>query len=150
MRDAGALVPNIARAFGVTEAHVYRRLKLADLSAPVLDALAAGEISLGIASAFTVSNDEALTLAILEQAKNRSYYTEHQIKNLLNPESLQGRQANVRLVPPLSSLMLMFGRGQIRRARSGSLRGVAGLPPKEGERDREAEAARSGGAWVLP
>ena len=89
MRDAGALAHSIAKAFGVTEAHVYRRLKLADLPAPVLDALAAKEISLAFATAFTVSNDEALTLAVLEQAKGRSYYTEHQIKNLLNPDSLQ-------------------------------------------------------------
>ncbi|WP_435170314.1 ParB/RepB/Spo0J family partition protein [Falsirhodobacter sp. 1013] len=89
MRDAGALAHSIAKAFGVTEAHVYRRLKLADLPAPVLDALAAKEISLAFATAFTVSNDEALTLTVLEQAKGRSYYTEHQIKNLLNPDSLQ-------------------------------------------------------------
>ena len=60
MRDAGALAPSIAKAFGVTEAHVYRRLKLADLPAPVLDALAAGQINLATATAFTVSNDEAL------------------------------------------------------------------------------------------
>ncbi|OWJ74405.1 ParB/RepB/Spo0J family partition protein [Haematobacter genomosp. 1] len=89
MRDAGALAHSIAKAFGVTEAHVYRRLKLADLPAPVLDALAAKEISLAIATAFTVSNDEALTLAILERAKAHSYYSEHQIKSMLTPDSLQ-------------------------------------------------------------
>lgn len=35
MREAGSSVPQIARAFAVTEAHVYRRLKLADLPDPV-------------------------------------------------------------------------------------------------------------------
>ena len=89
MRDAGALAPSIAKAFGVTEAHVYRRLKLADLPAPVLDALAAGQISLAFATAFTVSNDEALTLTVLDRVKAHPYYSEHQIKSLLTPDSLQ-------------------------------------------------------------
>ncbi|WP_435171577.1 ParB/RepB/Spo0J family partition protein [Falsirhodobacter sp. 1013] len=89
MRDAGALAPSIAKAFGVTEAHVYRRLKLADLPAPVMDALAAGQISLATAAAFTVSNDEALTLTVLDRVKAHPYYSEHQIKSLLTPNSLQ-------------------------------------------------------------
>lgn len=62
MRESGADVPTIARTFGITEAHVYRRLALAALPAPVLDALKAGEINLGAAKAFTVADDEALAL----------------------------------------------------------------------------------------
>lgn len=49
-----------ARTFGISEAHVYRRLALAVLPAPVLDALKAGEITLGTAKAFTIAHDEAL------------------------------------------------------------------------------------------
>ena len=52
MKDAGADVSTIARSFGKTEAHVYRRLALAALPADVLDALKAGQISLGMAKAF--------------------------------------------------------------------------------------------------
>ena len=39
MKEAGAEVSAIARSFGKTEAHAYRRLALAALPAPVLDAL---------------------------------------------------------------------------------------------------------------
>jgi len=48
-------VAHISRAFGVTEAHVRKRLALAGLPVAVLDALKAGEISLGIAKALTSS-----------------------------------------------------------------------------------------------
>ena len=62
MRERGADVPTIAKVFGATEAHVYRRLALAALPVPVLDALKAGEIALGTVKAFTVADDEALAL----------------------------------------------------------------------------------------
>ncbi|SNT42502.1 ParB/RepB/Spo0J family partition protein, partial [Jannaschia aquimarina] len=62
MSGRGLTVPQIAMAYGVTEAHVYRRLALAKLPAPVIDALRDGEISLSHAAAFTVGNDEKLTL----------------------------------------------------------------------------------------
>lgn len=87
MRDGGADVPTIARTFGVTEAHVYRRLALAALPCPVLDALKAGEIALGAAKAFTVADDEALSLSVLEQVRGREI-SEHRLKQLLQPEAI--------------------------------------------------------------
>lgn len=72
MAARGVAVPAVALAFGVTEAHVYRRLKLAGLPAPVLDALKVGEITLANAAAFTVSEDEAQSLAVLERVANPS------------------------------------------------------------------------------
>ena len=77
----------IARSFGKTEAHVYRRLALAALPAPVLDALKEGQISLGMAKAFTVSQDEALTLTVLAEVKGRDV-SEHRIKQALQPALL--------------------------------------------------------------
>ena len=59
MHERGIPAPSIAVAFGVTEPHVYRRLALANLPAAVLDALQAGQINIGHAKAFTVSDDEA-------------------------------------------------------------------------------------------
>lgn len=95
MRDAGASVTVIARTFGATEAQVYRRLALADLPRPVIEALKSGEITLGIASAFTIANDEALALQVLEQVRGNEHVSEHRIKRLLQPEavSLTDRRA---------------------------------------------------------
>lgn len=52
MEQSGSTPAIIARAFAVTEKHVYRRLALANLPAPVLDALQADEISLSNAASF--------------------------------------------------------------------------------------------------
>lgn len=89
MRDAGADVARIARIFGTTEKQVYRRLALADLPVPVLDALKAGEISLGIAAAFTVANDEDHALVVLRQVLDASYpLSEHRVKAMLQPVAI--------------------------------------------------------------
>lgn len=72
MKTRGASVPEIALVFAVTESRVYQRLALAGLPEPVLDALASGEISLGAAKAFTLSEDEALTLSLLDQVKGEA------------------------------------------------------------------------------
>ncbi|TCS50359.1 ParB family protein [Primorskyibacter sedentarius] len=95
MARRGVTVPAIAVAYGVTEGHVYRRLKLASLPAPVLDALKAGEISLSNAAAFTISEDEANTLAVLEQVRGQNY-SEHRIKDMLKPNAV--RQTDRRAV----------------------------------------------------
>ena len=92
MHERGIPVPSIAVAFGVTEPHVYRRLALANLPAAVLDALQAGQINIGHAKAFTVSDDEALTLEVLQLAieqNGRGYGTsDHHIKSRLKPDSV--------------------------------------------------------------
>ena len=97
MKEAGADVSAIARSFGKTEAHVYRRLALAALPALVLDALKEGQISLGMAKAFTVSQDEALTLTVLAEVKGRDV-SEHRIKQALQPAAVSAtdRRARVR------------------------------------------------------
>lgn len=97
MKEAGADVSAIARSFGKTEAHVYRRLALAALPAPVLDALKEGEISLGMAKAFTVSQDEALTLTVLAEVKGRDV-SEHRIKQALQPAAVSATDRRARFV----------------------------------------------------
>ncbi|MTE01675.1 ParB/RepB/Spo0J family partition protein [Paracoccus sp. YIM 132242] len=87
MREGGADVPTIARTFGITEAHVYRRLALAALPAPVLDALKAGEITLGAAKAFTIADDEALALSVLDRIRGNEV-SEHRLKQILQPEAI--------------------------------------------------------------
>ena len=88
----------ISKAFGVTEAHVRRRLALAGLPCPVLDALKSGEISLGQAQAFTVSDDENLILEVLEKAKTVSWWGEREIKQNLKPDAISDDCREMRFV----------------------------------------------------
>ena len=77
----------IATAFCTTEAHVKRRLKLADLPEPALDALAAGEISLGVAQALTTADSEASTVAVLEVIKGKRY-GEQEVRRMLHRDEV--------------------------------------------------------------
>ncbi|MEL7112372.1 MAG: hypothetical protein AAGK93_05435, partial [Pseudomonadota bacterium] len=97
MKSRGATVPEIALAFAVTEARVYQRLALAGLPKPVLDALAEGEISLGTAKAFTLSDDESLTLSLLDQVKGQAI-SESAIKNALHPDAVKATDRRAKFV----------------------------------------------------
>lgn len=88
MADGGTPVAKIAQAFAVTEAHVRRRLALAHLPVPVLDALKAGEISLSGAKAMTISDDDKKILDVLERAKS-AWLNEHSIRQMLRPGSVK-------------------------------------------------------------
>jgi ParB family chromosome partitioning protein len=95
MEKRGVKVVDIAVAYGVTEKHVYRRLALSNLPAPVLDALRDGSVSLSQAAAFTISDDEALTLEVLALhkeniAKGWGGLNDYTIKTCLKPGSIKG------------------------------------------------------------
>ncbi|UUV08726.1 ParB/RepB/Spo0J family partition protein [Ruegeria sp. YS9] len=101
IRDYGALektgltASQIAVAYGVTEKKVYRRLALAGLHGAVLDAFKASEISMSQAEAFTISNDEKLTLEVLEAVKaggttGWNAMSDYQIKQALKPDHIKG------------------------------------------------------------
>lgn len=73
MRQSGSSVTEIASAFAVTEAHVYRRIKLAALHGAVLEALREAKINLSQAEVFTLSDDATQIETALEYAiKNRA------------------------------------------------------------------------------
>lgn len=97
MADTGAGIPAIAAAFAVTEAHVRRRLKLATLPEPVLDALRAGEISYGHATLFTLCNDEDRALSVLNELRGREM-SEHGLRQLLQSGSIRPTDRRVRFV----------------------------------------------------
>ncbi|MEP5729313.1 MAG: hypothetical protein ABJL67_08045 [Sulfitobacter sp.] len=71
-----------------TETHVYRRLALAALPCPVIDVLRSGEISLSNAAAFTISDDEKLTLEVLENVRGHGE-SDHRIKKMLKPDAVK-------------------------------------------------------------
>ncbi|MEM6886975.1 MAG: ParB/RepB/Spo0J family partition protein [Pseudomonadota bacterium] len=97
MDKAGAPAAGIARAFAVTEGHVYKRLKLAGLPEQVIDALAATEINLGEAAAFTICDDADLILQVLEQAR-KGHLSEYQIKNMLKPDAVSATDRRAKYV----------------------------------------------------
>ena len=97
MDKAGAPAAGIARAFAVTEGHVYKRLKLASLPEQVIDALATKEINLGEAAAFTICDDTDLIMEVLEQAR-KGYLSEYQIKTMLKPDSVSATDRRVKYV----------------------------------------------------
>jgi ParB family chromosome partitioning protein len=88
MEKRGATVADIATAYGATEAHVYRRLALANLPCPVIDALRDGDISLSNAAAFTISDDEKLALEVLENVRGHGE-SDHRIKKMLKPDAVK-------------------------------------------------------------
>lgn len=94
MQAMGSGVSDIARAFAVSEAHVYRRLALAHLPGPVLGALEANDINLSNAAAFTISQDEKASLEVLEQVKGGGY-SDHQIKQMLKPDAVKASDRRV-------------------------------------------------------
>lgn len=95
MDKRGVKVADIAVAYGVTEKHVYRRLALSNLPAPVLGAFKDGSVSLSQAAAFTISDDEALALEVLALhmeniAKGWGGLNDYTIKTRLKPGSVKG------------------------------------------------------------
>ena len=85
--EAGLSVPQVAKAYCVTEAHVRRRAAIANLPDAVLDALKAGEISMSDAQAFTVSDDQEKQLQVLDALENGHLWGgAHQIKAALTDE----------------------------------------------------------------
>ena len=89
MAEAGSDILRITKAFGVSESHVRRRLALASLPEPVLEAVKAGDITQAIAKAMTVSTDEAKILEVLERAQS-GYINEYTVRNMLKPDAVNG------------------------------------------------------------
>jgi ParB family chromosome partitioning protein len=90
MAAAGGTATAIARAFAVTEAHVARRLKLAQLPEAAIDALRRGEISLDQAAALTVARSEEALLAELNTVRGKDGYghSADAIRNRLTNETV--------------------------------------------------------------
>jgi ParB family chromosome partitioning protein len=88
MASDGVSVPEIALTFGVSEARVHRRLKLAGLAEPILEALKADEITLGMAACFTLCDDQTHALKVLEHVRGAGI-SEHSLKRMLKPDAVK-------------------------------------------------------------
>jgi ParB family chromosome partitioning protein len=71
--DKGASAENVAKRFGVTTRFVEQRVRLAELAPAIFEALAAGEITLGVAQAYAVTADTDRQARVFDQMKV-SYY----------------------------------------------------------------------------
>lgn len=71
--DKGSSAEDVAKRFGVTTRFVEQRVRLAELAPPVFQALAAGEISLGVAQAYAVTADTDRQTRVFDQMKNAYY-----------------------------------------------------------------------------
>jgi ParB family chromosome partitioning protein len=84
LREKGVGEAAIAIAFGVTKAHVKRRLRLAGLPEPVLAALRADRIGLTEAAVFVLCDDPVRIEEVLAQIGGHpGRYSEDSIKRLL-------------------------------------------------------------------
>jgi ParB family chromosome partitioning protein len=97
LRDKSLSPAAIARAHAVTELHVRRRLRLADLPDPAIEALRAGEITLDIAQAMTVGADDAAILAILDEVRGRDI-TARAVRESLTRDAMRGADRRVKFV----------------------------------------------------
>ncbi|MBV7408178.1 ParB/RepB/Spo0J family partition protein [Maritimibacter sp. DP1N21-5] len=88
-RDGYADPATIARAFGVTEKRVRQRLKLADLPDPVIDALAARDITLDVAAALTTAPTPDRAVEVMEAAR-RNDWPAHRVKHELHGGEIRG------------------------------------------------------------
>lgn len=69
----GMTAEDVAKRQGVTTRFVEQRVRLAELAACVFEALAAGELSLGVAQAYAVTADTDRQARVFEQMKNAYY-----------------------------------------------------------------------------
>ncbi len=87
--DHGRSVEDVATRFGVTANLVLRRLKLGKVAPQVLDAYRAGELTQEAVMAFTLSNDHARQVEVLEAIEAGQVYTnQHHIRRYLKEEAV--------------------------------------------------------------
>ncbi|PLW76583.1 ParB/RepB/Spo0J family partition protein, partial [Cohaesibacter celericrescens] len=88
MQEKGFSVEKIAIAFAKTVRHVKGRLRLANLAECILDALAQGDVTLDIASVYTITDDQEKQTETFNRL-NGSWGgdQEHTIKNSLMAEA---------------------------------------------------------------
>lgn len=97
LHEGGAPVQTIAATCGVSELHVRRRLKLAHLPEPALEALRAGEITLEAAGALTMAASDEHCLAVLADIRGQSLHL-GAIRRRILGEPVRATDARARFV----------------------------------------------------
>jgi len=95
----GMTAEDVAKRQGVTTRFVEQRVRLAELAAPVFEALAAGEITLGVAQAYAVTIDIDRQARVFAQMKT-SYYGDNpdNIRRAILNGTVKANDAKARFV----------------------------------------------------
>jgi ParB family chromosome partitioning protein len=108
--DAGNAIDEVATRFGTSERHVRQRLRLGKLAPELLDAYRAGQISLELATAFTLGADHTAQLAVWDQVKHQSYIQPYNVRRLLTESAI-----------PLDSDLGIFVGAEVYEAAGGAI-----------------------------
>lgn len=99
VEEDGSTVEEIARRFGITTRFVEGRLRLAQLAAPVFEALRAGDITLDLAQAFGTMADTARQEAVWEECrKNPWMLNARHVRQKLTEQVITGAHPIARFV----------------------------------------------------
>lgn len=95
----GMTAEDVAKRQGVTTRFVEQRVRLAELAKPVFDALAAGEITLGVAQAYAVTSDVDAQARVFGQMST-SYYGDNpdNIRRAILNGTVKAHDAKARFV----------------------------------------------------
>jgi ParB family chromosome partitioning protein len=95
----GMTAEDVAKRQGVTTRFVEQRVRLAELAPPVFEALAAGEITLGVAQAYAVTTDVDRQTRVFAQMKT-SYYGDNpdNIRRTILNGTVKANDAKARFV----------------------------------------------------
>lgn len=97
LMDNGADADTVAKSMSVTSRYVMGRMRLCDLAPEIFQALAAGDITLDVAQAFTVRPEHDLQQAIFSQFGNYAWSPE-QIRTRLTAQSVKANSPSALLV----------------------------------------------------
>lgn len=86
--DAGMAPERIAAACAVTTARVRQLLRMKDVAPAIIDAMRAGELSLDMVEAFTLSHDHEKQLSVLAAVREGGQLSAWRIKGAFKAEAL--------------------------------------------------------------
>ena len=95
--EGGASLPDVAARFGVSEAVVKKRLKLARVNPLILDAYRRAELSLDQVQAFAISDDHAAQERVFSELSSWRSDPDH-IRSALTQDEIPATDKRVRLV----------------------------------------------------
>lgn len=96
--DAGKSIEQVSIAFGVTQLHVKRRLKLASVAPSVLAVFRAGEMSLDVLMAFASNDDQERQEAVWAGLGTWERNNAHLIRNRLDEEEIEQDDPRVKAI----------------------------------------------------
>ncbi len=86
----GSDIAAVAKRFGLTQRFVEGRLRLANLAAPIFEALAAGDITLEIAKAYAATDQHEVQMRVFEQMRHAYNPSADAIRRMVATGSMRG------------------------------------------------------------